>query len=105
MDSPCSRRTGNIGEHRSASRPGCGNLGCNIFGRRRHAVADDYRISWQRLGTDCVRGITAFLVTLGAIGAKAGGANILRATIRVTFLGAFALALTAGMGKLFGTVV
>jgi VIT1/CCC1 family predicted Fe2+/Mn2+ transporter len=47
----------------------------------------------------------AFLAVLGAIGAKAGGANIIRATIRVTFWGAFALALTAGIGKLFGTVV
>jgi VIT1/CCC1 family predicted Fe2+/Mn2+ transporter len=41
---------------------------------------------------------------LGAIRAKAGGANILRATIRVTYWGAFTLALTAGIGKLFGTV-
>ena len=46
-----------------------------------------------------------FLAVLGAIGAKAGGANVLRATIRVTFWGAFALALTAGIGRLFGTVV
>ncbi|MGM4896940.1 VIT1/CCC1 transporter family protein [Tardiphaga sp. 839_C3_N1_4] len=46
-----------------------------------------------------------FLAALGAAGAKAGGANILRATVRVTFWGAFALALTAGIGKLFGTVV
>jgi VIT1/CCC1 family predicted Fe2+/Mn2+ transporter len=46
-----------------------------------------------------------FLAALGAVGAKAGGANILRATVRVTFWGAFALALTAGIGKLFGTVV
>jgi VIT1/CCC1 family predicted Fe2+/Mn2+ transporter len=46
-----------------------------------------------------------FLALLGAIGARAGGANILRATIRVTFWGALAMALTAGIGKLFGTVV
>src|SRR5512134_3484843 len=46
-----------------------------------------------------------FLALLGAIGARAGGANILRATARVTFWGAFAMALTAGIGKLFGTVV
>ena len=46
-----------------------------------------------------------FLALLGAIGAKAGGSNILRATIRVTFWGALAMALTAGIGKLFGTVV
>ena len=47
----------------------------------------------------------AFLALLGAIGARAGGANILRATLRVTFWGALAMALTAGIGKLFGTVV
>ena len=46
-----------------------------------------------------------FLAVLGAIGAKAGGATVLRATARVTFWGALALALTAGIGKLFGTVV
>jgi VIT1/CCC1 family predicted Fe2+/Mn2+ transporter len=46
-----------------------------------------------------------FLALLGAIGAKAGGANILRATARVTFWGALAMALTAGIGKIFGTVV
>ena len=47
----------------------------------------------------------AFLSLLGAIGAWAGGANVLRATVRVTFWGALAMALTAGIGKLFGTVV
>ncbi len=46
-----------------------------------------------------------FLALLGAIGARAGGSNVLRATIRVTFWGALAMALTAGIGKLFGTVV
>src|SRR5580704_14650748 len=40
-----------------------------------------------------------FLALLGAIGARAGGANILRATVRVTFWGALAMALTAGIGK------
>jgi VIT1/CCC1 family predicted Fe2+/Mn2+ transporter len=46
-----------------------------------------------------------FLAALGAIGAKAGGANIFRATARVMFWGALAMALTAGIGKIFGTVV
>jgi VIT1/CCC1 family predicted Fe2+/Mn2+ transporter len=46
-----------------------------------------------------------FLAVLGAIGAKAGGANILRATARVTFWGALAMAVTASIGKLFGTVI
>ena len=45
-----------------------------------------------------------FLALLGAIGAMAGGANVLRATARVTFWGALAMALTASIGKLFGTV-
>src|SRR6202051_1765558 len=46
-----------------------------------------------------------FLALLGAVGAKAGGANILRATLRVTFWGAMALGITAGIGKLFGTII
>lgn len=46
-----------------------------------------------------------FLALLGAIGARAGGANMVRATGRVTFWGALAMALTAGIGAIFGTVV
>jgi vacuolar iron transporter family protein len=47
----------------------------------------------------------AFLALLGAIGAKAGGASVLRATARVSFWGALAMALTAGIGRLFGAAV
>ena len=46
-----------------------------------------------------------FLALLGAIGASAGGANVLRATARVTFWGALAMGVTAGIGKVFGTIV
>ena len=46
-----------------------------------------------------------FLALLGGIGARAGGANVVRATLRVTFWGALAMALTAGIGTIFGTVV
>lgn len=46
-----------------------------------------------------------FLALLGGIGARAGGANVFRATLRVTFWGALAMALTAGIGAIFGTVV
>lgn len=46
----------------------------------------------------------AFLALFGAIGAKGGGASILRATIRVTFWGALALLFSARIGRLFGTV-
>jgi VIT1/CCC1 family predicted Fe2+/Mn2+ transporter len=45
------------------------------------------------------------LVLLGALGARAGGANSLRAIARVTFWGALALLVTAAIGRLFGTVV
>jgi VIT1/CCC1 family predicted Fe2+/Mn2+ transporter len=47
----------------------------------------------------------AFLAFLGAIGARVGGANVLRGTARVIFWGALAMAFTAGIGKLLGTVV
>jgi VIT1/CCC1 family predicted Fe2+/Mn2+ transporter len=47
----------------------------------------------------------SFLAFLGAVGARSGGANVLRGTARVTFWGALAMALTGGIGKLFGTVV
>jgi VIT1/CCC1 family predicted Fe2+/Mn2+ transporter len=45
------------------------------------------------------------LATLGAVGAKIGGAPIMKAVFRVTFWGAFAMGLTAGIGHIFGTVV
>jgi VIT1/CCC1 family predicted Fe2+/Mn2+ transporter len=46
-----------------------------------------------------------YLAVLGIIGAKAGGAAILPATIRVTFWGALAMAVTAGIGLLIGKAV
>ena len=46
-----------------------------------------------------------FLGLLGAIGARAGGANITKGAIRVVFWGAMAMALTAGIGHLFGTTL
>jgi VIT1/CCC1 family predicted Fe2+/Mn2+ transporter len=45
------------------------------------------------------------LAVLGAIGAKAGGASMAKAAIRVAFWGALAMAVTAGIGMLFGTRV
>lgn len=46
-----------------------------------------------------------FLAALGAVGAKAGGAPIGKAVLRVTFWGAFAMAATAAIGSLFGTTI
>lgn len=45
------------------------------------------------------------LAVLGMVGARAGGANAWRASLRVTFWGALAMALTAGIGRLVGTAV
>ena len=46
-----------------------------------------------------------FLILLGTLGAWAGGAQPVRSVLRVTFWGALAMAATAGIGRLFGTVV
>ncbi len=46
-----------------------------------------------------------FLALLGAVGAKAGGADVITATTRVTFWGALAMAVTAGIGTLSGVAV
>ena len=45
------------------------------------------------------------LAVLGAIGARAGGAPAGKAVVRVAFWGALAMAVTAGVGRLFGAVV
>ncbi len=43
-----------------------------------------------------------FLALLGSLAARAGGASVMTAAARVTFWGALAMALTAGVGTLFG---
>ena len=47
----------------------------------------------------------AFLALLGVLAANAGGANLWTGAWRVTFWGALAMAITAGVGSLFGAVV
>jgi vacuolar iron transporter family protein len=44
-----------------------------------------------------------FLALLGGVAARAGGAGVAKGAIRVTFWGALAMALTAGVGSLFGS--
>lgn len=43
-----------------------------------------------------------FLALLGSLAAATGGSPVLKAAVRVTFWGALAMALTAGVGALFG---
>jgi len=45
-----------------------------------------------------------FLALLGGLAARVGGAGVAAGALRVTFWGALAMAVTAGVGALFGTV-
>jgi VIT1/CCC1 family predicted Fe2+/Mn2+ transporter len=46
----------------------------------------------------------AFLTLLGGLAAHAGGASVTTGALRVAFWGALAMAVTAGVGALFGTI-
>lgn len=45
-----------------------------------------------------------FLVALGVLAARTGGAPVLKASIRIAFWGVLAMAISAGVGRLFGVV-
>jgi len=47
----------------------------------------------------------ALLALLGGLAARAGGAGVMTGAMRVTFWGGLAMAMTAGIGWLFGAVV
>jgi VIT1/CCC1 family predicted Fe2+/Mn2+ transporter len=64
------------------------------------ALAPDPGMIYSVSGTSLL-----FLALLGALAARAGGADIMSGAIRVTFWGALAMGITAGVGALFGTVV
>lgn len=57
-------------------------------------------IAWSVTGASLLS-----LAMLGAWSAKAGGANVGVAVLRVSFWGAFAMAVTAAIGSLFGALV
>jgi VIT1/CCC1 family predicted Fe2+/Mn2+ transporter len=46
-----------------------------------------------------------FLALLGTLAAYTGGSSLIKSAFRVTFWGALAMGLTAGVGSVFGTVV
>jgi vacuolar iron transporter family protein len=52
-----------------------------------------------------IAGSLVFLALLGVLAARTGGAPVLAGAVRVTFWGALAMAVTAGVGHLFGAVV
>ena len=64
------------------------------------ALAPEARLIFLVPGTSLL-----FLALLGALAASVGGAGVTVGAIRVTFWGALAMGVTAGVGALFGTVV
>jgi vacuolar iron transporter family protein len=56
------------------------------------------------LGASIAVSSLVFLAALGSVAARAGGSSVLTAAMRVTFWGALAMALTYGVGALFGVV-
>lgn len=76
---------------------------------RRLETGDTLRLVRVMLWSLLVAGVFVawplVLALLVAISAWAGGANVGRPALRPTFRGALAIALTAGIGALFGTVV
>lgn len=53
----------------------------------------------------CVTGASLVcLAVLGALAARAGGAKVTAGALRVTYWGALAMGVTAGVGALFGTI-
>jgi len=63
-------------------------------------VSPEASLAYLVSGTSLV-----FLAVLGGLAARTGGAPVTAGAVRVTFWGALAMGLTAGVGALFGTVV
>jgi VIT1/CCC1 family predicted Fe2+/Mn2+ transporter len=61
------------------------------------ALAPEALLIWLVAATSLL-----FLALLGGVAARAGGAPLMASVVRVTFWGALAMALTAGVGTLFG---
>ena len=63
-------------------------------------------VAWIMSGTQLIPAVAVsslvFLALLGGIAARIGGASITVGVIRVTFWGALAMTLTAGVGLIFG---
>jgi vacuolar iron transporter family protein len=65
-------------------------------------------VVWLAPGRDLITWVSvaalAFLALLGVVAARAGGASMGVSAARVTFWGALAMAITAGVGSMFGAV-
>ena len=65
-------------------------------------------VAWATRGDYLISAVAVlslvFLALLGGLAARVGGAPITVGAIRVTFWGALAMALTAGVGRTFGVI-
>lgn len=65
-------------------------------------------VAWVTPNSQLIMAVTVasliFLAFLGGLAAYAGGASLLKGIVRVTFWGALAMAITAGIGQIFGVV-
>jgi VIT1/CCC1 family predicted Fe2+/Mn2+ transporter len=65
-------------------------------------------VAWVTPGAQQILAVAGsslvFLAILGAVAARTGGAPVIVGAVRVTFWGTLAMALTAGVGRLFGVV-
>ena len=94
-----------ISEYHRAPRAGRTGLCRHVFDRCGHALADGRGIASRCACPHSVCCFTGISRPARCDRGESGRRSILRATARVTFWGALAMALTAGIGKLFGTVV
>ena len=80
-------------------------LGSRLLGRRRAADACGVSRARDAVVIAVPAAALVFLIALGALGAWAGGAPIVRPALRVGFWGALAMAVTAGIGALVGKAI
>ena len=106
---PGSRRAGrawDFGNHHRASRPSRPDIGGDVFCRRSNAVAHGCRLTRDCPCRRCFRCVSGLSRSCWErLGQRQAGQTFYAHTARVTFWGALAMALTAGIGKLFGTIV
>ena len=99
------RRTGHLRIHHAASAASGHRVGRELCVRCAAAAARRLRRAAGVAGTVRRRVSLILLAVLGAVAARTGGARMWLGAGRVLLWGALAMAVTAGLGKLFGAVV
>ena len=98
----CARRAGHFRNDDRAAGSGCAGVGSDVCGGRRDAARSGGGFPARFGCRGRFRHIFDFPGDLGRHFRSCWRRSVLRATARVTFWGALAMALTAGVGALFG---